>query len=140
MSALLNSLVRLAYAKPSARAKLLPLLHKHAVSGDIRLEKPLQQKINVKLSRVGLDGNGRYRSIGMALSAASTVLEDFGIEPDDVFSANRFREDTGHTSFYLAFSNAEDAFSPVGPISNSMLAIQWTKLDEGRYEVIAYLS
>ena len=46
--------------------------------------------------------------------------------------------DQGRCSVRLALSNAADPFSPE-EISNSVLVLQWTRLETG-FEVVGYLS
>jgi len=98
-----------------------------------RVEKT---KANAALRKAGFDGKGRWKSAGAAATVAFEVLNKWGIEPDEVFTAHRYGKDKGHESIPLARSTS-DPFSPI-PISNSALAFQWTKLDTG-FEVIAYL-
>lgn len=106
---------------------------------EAKLDKQDRAMINESLVRAGLDGNGRFRSVGMALSAASDVLDDYGLEPDEVLSAWKFSGPSGHTQIRVAESNRNDPFSPV-PIENSVLAFSWHQLAEGRWEAIAYMS
>ncbi len=93
---------------------------------------------NERLVEVGMDGNGRFRSVGLALSRAFKVLEDYSIEPNQVFSAWEFKKPKGVASIELAFST-EDPFSPM-PINNTNLYFSWYELMPDKYEVVAYLS
>jgi hypothetical protein len=96
--------------------------------------------INERLSKAGLDGNGRFGSPTEALNAATTVLSAHGIELDDVpnswaltkYEQFRFTLD-------LAWTNEADSYSPI-PIQNSVLVLTWYKFSEGVYEGLAYLS
>jgi hypothetical protein len=111
-----------------------------AVTADAKLATSLKSKINKDLIKAGLDGNGRFRKVGEAINVASGVLQKHGLEEDDVFSADRFRGDSGTANFHMAFTNTEDPFSPE-PITNSMLAVQWHFFAEtSRYEVLMYMS
>jgi hypothetical protein len=103
-----------------------------------KLDKSMRQQANRDLERAGLDGNGRFQKIGQALSVAFKVLEKYGIDPDEVLSADRHRAPSGTWPIDLAFSNPEDSFSPVS-IRNSVLHFAWTDLGD-KYEVVAYLS
>lgn len=114
--------------------------------GAARLAPAIKNQFATRAKKVGLDGNGRFESIGKALNFVSKIMEDFvvkgekvSLQLEDVMSADHFREDSGHRSFRLAYSNPEDSFSPVS-ISNSMLVFTWTLLEPDRYEVVAYLS
>lgn len=104
-----------------------------------RLDSATRREGNMLLRKVGLDGNGRFNSIGKALSYAFDALSKIGIEPDTTLSAHLFREPSGSRSLDLAFSNTEDPFSPE-PITNSVLHFSWTEVSKDRYEVVAYLS
>lgn len=103
-----------------------------------KLDRSVRQQANRDLIRKGLDGNGRFTKIGQALGVAFRVLGAYGIDPDEVLSADRHRAEAGTWPIRLAFSNPEDSFSPVS-IKNSVLHFAWTKLGD-RYEVVAYLS
>lgn len=103
-----------------------------------KLESTIRRQANQALIRKGLDGNGRFQKIGQALSTAFRVLGEFGIDPDEVLSADRHRAPSGTWPIRLAFSNPNDSFSPV-PIRNSVLHFAWTDLG-GKFEVVAYLS
>jgi len=104
------------------------------------LNRVIRQKANAKLSRAGLDGNGRFRKPERAYSAALTTLSEFGIELGEVVSSHLFQaRPSGTLNIELAFSNPEDPFSPEA-ISNSTLHLQWTELHPDHFEVIAYLS
>jgi hypothetical protein len=94
---------------------------------------------NEKLRDVGFDGNGRFASMSNAMNALWGVMHQLDIEPDEAIAAARFLAPSGSTSVYLARSNKDDPFSPRA-IDNSMLAISWTKMDNGYYEVVAYFS
>lgn len=104
-----------------------------------RLDSGDQREGNALLRRAGLDGNGRFRKVGEALTVAFDVLSKLGIEQDEILSAHKFSGESGSTTIELAFSNPDDAFSPEN-ISNSVLAFSWTELVKGRFEVVAYLS
>ena len=110
-----------------------------AANPEAKLGKADREAINELLVRAGLDGNGRFRSVGMALSAASGVLGDYGLEPDEVLSAWKFRGPSGNTQVRVAQSNLNDPFSPM-PIENSVLAFSWYQHGEGKVEALAYMS
>ena len=91
----------------------------------------------------GLDGNGRFRSVGHGLNVAFSVLAQFGIEPDQVLSADLFRETSGSRPLRLAWTNPDDSFSP-SPVEDMALAFSWhTERQWGAdkpVEIVAYLS
>jgi len=104
-----------------------------------RLDNGLKRQINADLDRAGFGGKARFRKIGAALNMATGVLARHGIEPDETLNAHKFPEHGGTATVRLALSNDADPFSPE-EITNTMLALQWTELEPGRVEVIAYLS
>lgn len=110
---------------------------KAQVSG--RLDPSVRRQANQALRQAGLDGNGRFLKIGQALNAAFRALQPFGIEPDEVLSADRHRQPSGSWPIHVAFSNPDDSFSPM-PIRNSVLFFTWTALDDRGFDVVAYLS
>jgi hypothetical protein len=101
-----------------------------AISGAIRT------KINAALIRSGMDGNGRFRSTGEALSKINRVLEVFRIEWDEVLQSFLLNQPSGRMNISLA-SQTDDHFSPVS-IRSTSLAFHWTTLESG-IEVVAYL-
>jgi len=112
---------------------------KKSVQAARKLDSRTRQQVNADLSKAGLDGNGRFRKIGEALNVIAKVLNRHGIQQDQVFSANLFRDDHGQRTFDVAFSNPSDSFSPES-IGNSMLVIQWQQLRPDTFEVLSYLS
>jgi hypothetical protein len=66
-------------------------------------------------------------------------LKIFGIELGEVVSSHLFNRESGSLNVDLAFTNPADSFSPM-QISNTMLYLQYTRLDNDRYEVLAYLT
>jgi len=98
----------------------------------------IRSKVTAKFKQAGLDGNGRFRKAQDGYAKALDVLGDFGVELDDVVSSHLFNVDAGRVSVSLAWST-DDPFSPVS-IGREMLIVSWTKMDNGRFEVLAYLS
>jgi hypothetical protein len=103
----------------------------------LTLDSSTRRKANAALRRKGFDGNGRFRTKGQAINLAFGVLADFGIEAGEVITADRLG--SGVRGIELAWTNPEDSFSPVD-IPNSVLHFAWTEMDNGLYEVVAYLS
>ncbi len=109
------------------------------VAKGAKLDPSTRRKANGALVKAGLDGNGRFRSVGQGLSKAFDVLATFGIEPDETLNAHLFTGDEGRRTLELAFTNQEDSFSPTN-VSNSVLVFSWYTHDQDRIEVLAYLS
>jgi hypothetical protein len=87
----------------------------------------------------GLDGNGRFRKATDGYNLALKILGDFGIELGEIVSSHLFSPDSNTLKIDLAFTNPADSFSPVS-ITNSMLHLSYTRLDNDRFEVLAYLT
>ena len=97
------------------------------------------QFANDAMRRKGLDGNGRFEKPIRGYTLALGILADFGIELGEVVSSHLFNRESGSLNVDLAFTNPADSFSPM-QISNTMLYLQYTRLDNDRYEVLAYLT
>ena len=97
------------------------------------------QFANDAMRRKGLDGNGRFEKPTRGYTLALDILGDFGIELGEVVSSHLFNRESGSLNVDLAFTNPADSFSPM-QISNTMLHLQYTRLDDARYEVLAYLT
>lgn len=119
--------------------ELAPRVAERFARSRARLDNRLKSDINRSLRKAGFDGKGRWQKIGQALNVAFGVLAKHGLEADETLSAWSFPEEGGSHAVEVAFSNEEDAFSPVS-ISNSMIAFQWTVLRPRHVEVIAYMS
>lgn len=100
------------------------------------LKTACRSRINSALSAAGLNGNRRFEKVGGALSVAVEHMRAGGLELGETVSL--LETDQGRCSVRLALSNAADPFSPE-EISNSMLVLQWTRLETG-FEVVGYLS
>jgi hypothetical protein len=104
-----------------------------------RIDPATRSVINRDLEKAGFDGNGRFARMGQALSKAFDVLSEHGIQTAEIINAHTFNQSKGHRLIELAFSNAEDSFSPTS-VSNAGLAFSWHDLGDERFEVIAYIS
>jgi hypothetical protein len=104
-----------------------------------RLDPKVKTTTNAALIKAGMDGNGRFRSPGMALARISEVLATHGIEWGEVIQSFPLRQPQGRMVIDLALTNPEDSFSPTD-IANSALAFQWYQLGDEQYEIVAYLS
>jgi len=123
------------------------LVHRWALA-QANVTTKIRSEFGRRAKAHGLDGNGRFPSIGKALNVIHSILqEDYDLgggvkvsmELDDVPSGDLFRGDAGSRTLHLAFKTA-DPFSPQ-PIRNSLLSIFWQYFKESdKYEVLAYLS
>lgn len=105
----------------------------------VRMDPKKKRIIHRVFKLEGLDGNKYFRRAQEGYSKAIDVLQDYGIEMDEVVSSHLFNEPKGHFTIHLAETNPEDIFSPI-PINNSMLVISFHQMQSGKFEVIAYLS
>ena len=134
-------LVKLGSTNPDLRPHIRPILaalpsgRPSIPSG--KLERPLRERANDALEKAGFDGNIPYDRLGRAISDAFVVLRKFGIESDS--ATPLLNRESGKERFDLAFSNADDPFSPT-PIANSVLYFTWYRHASGNYEVLAYLT
>jgi len=103
-----------------------------------KLTPAIRNKVAREFKKAGLDGNGRFVKPERGYVAALDILSKYGIELGGVVDSHRFKGDKGSVSVDLAWSNKEDPFSPT-PMT-SMLALSFYKLDDDKYEVLAYLS
>jgi len=95
-------------------------------------------KLNKALGKAGMDGNGRFASVGFAHNKLFDVLSEFGMEIDDVLSAWDYKEDSGHRTINYAFQT-DDPYWPV-TIDNSKLVFSWQKMPQNKFEILVYAS
>lgn len=114
---------------PTRKKSIIPYNYNRRTAAS-RLDRSTQTAINKDLSRIGLDGNGRFRKPGEALGVASKVLGSYGIEFLDPFT--QVFNSEGRSAAHLVKDG--------DVITNTMFAYQWTEIAPGRYEVTAYLS
>lgn len=69
------------------RPEIYKLAQKFEKDQYLSLGKNVRSEANDDLIQAGMDGNGRFKSVGLALSMACKVLEKYNIEPNQVFSA-----------------------------------------------------
>ena len=112
---------------------------KEARAQTMRLDNGLKAKVNRDMRNTGLDGNGRFRKPQQGYSLAVEMMQRWNLEIDGTAHSHLFNTDSGKVTVDIAMTNTADRFSPF-PITNSMLVVQFHKLEKGRYEVIAYLS
>ena len=127
-------------ARKTASRGRVALMYAAKIAAGERLDRSLRQKINKAMERKGLDGNGRFRKPEEGYSRAVEVMQDHGIELDEVVSSHLFNpRPSGTVKADIALTNEADRFSPVS-ITNSMLYLQYTEVSDDRFEVVAYLS
>lgn len=95
--------------------------------------------LNRALDRAGFDGMKTFRTVGSGLNKLTEVLAEFGLEPDQIFSAHIFKKPSGTQQIWFAQTNPEDPFSP-DPVRNSAIFFQWYTHQSGNLEITAYAS
>lgn len=116
-------------------------------SGAPTVKKKLSQKERAKIAHdfesAGLDGNGRFEKPEQGYSAAIGILQNNGIEMDEVVNSWRFQqirgEGKGRMTISLAWTNEWDRMAPIS-IKNTMLVLTFYEVEKDRWEVVAYLS
>ena len=105
------------------------------------LPEQVRQTVNGQLAAAGLDGNGRFPSIGAAINVVWGVLGIHGLQIGTTPSANLFRQRPGgDVQLEIEYMNPTDPFSPV-QITNSLIHFQYhVEPDTRRVDVVAYLS
>ena len=105
----------------------------------VRLDPKIRRKANAALDKAGFGGRARFEKPGIGLSAIASVLNDFGIEFDDIVDGFLLNQPDGTTRVRLALSNPEDSMAPT-PIGNSLLQFSWHEMEKYKFEITAYLS
>lgn len=121
---------------PGRKAKPEKVAYRFLVAGT-RMVAKVRSDINRDLRNRGMDGNKRFPNAGSVLNTIGTVLVGNGVEWGEVINSHAISQPNGRMNISLAFSNPEDAFSPVD-ITNTNLSLHWTTLETG-LEVVAYL-
>ena len=103
-----------------------------------KLDAGVRRMANARLSKLGLDGNGRFRKPGEGLAKAQKALEEFNIEMDEVVTSLSGK--SGQKAIRVALSPKDRTNEDPTPLSNTSLSIQWQELKPGQYEVTANLS
>jgi hypothetical protein len=103
-----------------------------------KMDRKEAKLINEALRNAGFDGRGRFRTVGHAHGEAGSILEKFNMQFTDVLSAWDVKGDSGTLSLGISKSNPTDPFWAM-PIDGGMMHFAYTKLDQDKYEVIAYL-
>jgi hypothetical protein len=104
-----------------------------------RLDQKTRAVVNEVFVSSGLDGNGRFDRPQAGYSLAVDLMKEHGIEIAEIPNSIDFNQPQGRITVDIAWTNAADVFSPMR-IDNSMLVVTWYKLDEDKYECLAYLS
>jgi hypothetical protein len=110
-----------------------------------KVSKDEKKEITKDLLKSGFDGNGRFNTVGQAISKLHEVLEKNGFEYGQVIDGFTTSHPKGRIS--IDFSRkTKDPFSPID-IKNSIISFSWHLMgnesedkNKRKYEVLAYLS
>tara|TARA_R110002167_G_scaffold98020_4_gene258324 strand:+ start:7625 stop:8518 length:894 start_codon:yes stop_codon:yes gene_type:complete len=122
----------------------LSALYENTYRSDMITPKE-RRKISSVFTHVGLDGNGRFETVGKAISAATQVLSDIGFDLDMVSDhklAQAHHNPGSKDSLLLSYrrtSAGADPFSEEEQIDNSRISFNYTDVGNG-FEVVAYAS
>lgn len=113
-----------------------------------RVSDSERRKITQKFTQYGLDGNGRFETVGQALNKATQALDEMGLELDMV--SNDIEVSQGHHHdgtkgqrllTYRRKSQSGDPYDQEEEISNSRISFNFENLGRGTgIEVVAYAS
>lgn len=137
-------LIQLGVEEPTLRPHLRPVLaamKESGVVGTATLTATEKRRVNSEFRRNGLDGNGRFRSVGEALSVIASIMRDYDIGLlHGMYDNYAYTQEVGsHTEIIARM--LDDRGELLEEVTNSLLAIQWHEF-KGRQltEVVAYLS
>jgi hypothetical protein len=125
----------------------LGMLYESMMRGSDTITDRDRQSITQALTEVGLDGNGRFETVGRAISKLTEALDNLGFSLDTVtdheIPSAHYRENS-KGSLLLPFrrkNQSEDPFLEEPMIENSLISFNWENLGRGTgIEVVAYAS
>jgi hypothetical protein len=118
----------------------------HFITKDAdKISKEEKKDITKDLLKSGFDGNGRFNTVGQAISKLHDILEKNGFEYGQVIDGFATNQPKGRISIDIA-RKTKDPFSPID-IKNSIVSFSWHLMgseteekSKRKYEVLAYLS
>jgi len=124
----------------------LGLLYEMVNKSDRISDKDRHRITNV-VTKHGLDGNGRFETVGEAISALSQALDSMGYSLDmvsdhEIASAHHRPGSKGRNLFTFRRKNLSgDPYMEEPTIENSRISFNWEDLGRGTgFEVVAYAS
>lgn len=107
-----------------------------------------RHRITNVVTKFGLDGNGRFNTVGEALNALTKALDSLGYSLDMVSGdheiAQAHHQPGSKGSRLLPFRRKNlsgDPYTEEPTIENSRISFNWEDLNrDGRFEVVAYAS
>lgn len=121
---------------------------KEATDSLARLNTRDRIKISQAFGKAGLDGNGRFKTVGEGISKISQVLDKCGysldmISNDIEVAQAHHREEFNEGQRQLTFrkkNETEDAYHEHPEIENSVIAMSWHSKGKHGFEILAYPS
>ena len=108
------------------------------------MKKEVREKLNKAIApfTTGSASNNTYFKT-VPLDSFFEVLEEYGyvpIQEDNTYWVGGLFGEKGRATIDLGVKFSMNADGFFKPVTNAMLAIQWTKMPSGNYEVNAYIS
>ena len=112
-----------------------------------RISDKDRHRITNVVTKHGLDGNGRFETVGQAISALAEALNEMGFELDmvsdhNIASAHHRPGSKGSNMLSFRRKNLSgDPYEEEPTIENSRISFNWEDLGRGTgFEVVAYAS
>lgn len=132
----------------------LGMLYESMMRGEDTITDRDRQAITQALTEVGLDGNGRFPTVGRAINELAEVLDDLGYSLDPVFDERISKAHYGtpenggfkgqNLLTFRRKNESEDPFNEEPEIENSRISFNWENLggtgEDASFEVVAYAS
>ena len=132
----------------------LGMLYESMMRGEDTITDRDRQAITQALTEVGLDGNGRFPTVGRAINKLAEVLDDLGYSLDPVFDDRISKAHYGtpenggfkgqNLLTFRRKNESGDPFNEEPEIENSRISFNWENLggtgEDASFEVVAYAS
>ena len=111
-----------------------------------RISDKDRHRITNVVTKHGLDGNGRFETVGQALSSLNKALSELGYDLDmvsdhNIASAHHTPGSKGSNLLTFRRKNLSgDPFEEEPEIENSRISFNWENLGDSGFEVVAYAS
>jgi len=125
----------------------MAMLFEEAIQKSDRITDKDRHRITNVVTQHGLDGNGRFQTVGQALNALTQALDGLGYSLDAVTgnhaiaSAHHTPGAKGNESLTFRRKNLSgDPYTEEPEIENSRISFNWENLGRPGIEVVAYAS
>lgn len=134
-------------ARPWESIQELGMLYENVLKKNL-IDNSERQQITAAITDVGLDGNGRFQTVGQGINTLAGVLDDLGYSLDmvsndiEVAQAHHTPGSKGQRLLSFRRKNlSEDPFNEEPEIENSRISFNWEDLGRGvGFEIVAYAS